>query len=572
MSQPEQNTDELLRKLGKSLERLRVLIVDRNSGSRSSLRIILSTLGVTFIRNASTSSEVLRQVKSCDFDVILADYVLDDDRDGQQLLEELRQSQLISLSTVYMLITAERAYQNVVSVAELTPDDYLIKPFTAETLEGRLVRALYKKRFFEPVYRLLDNGAYADALAACEALAWKDEQFLPDVLRQQGAILNTLGRHKEARDIYRQAIEHGQAPWARMGLATALRGLGELAEAENIGLSLISEYPEYLAAYDFVASVCEEQGRLEKAQEMLQKAAAISPNNSLRQRAIGDIAVRNDDLEVAERAYGKTLERRRGSSLQTIDDYTRLASVMLDRGHADGAHRVTQELRRDWRGHPRGELAALVLDSLCARREDEPGKAKEALDKALALRGAAREDGDTPGDGGAGKIDIDLARACLEAGDEEKAREILGKVAAENYDDRDTIARIQAIYAKAGKEEAGKSLLASVGKEIVELNDRGVKAAQGGDDKASMQALIEAAERVPSVAFLTDASQAIFRWLDRAGWNEEQASRALRYLQQAQAKDARSPKVVAARETYFEVARKYGIEAAAHGVPHGARR
>ena len=47
-----------------------------------------------------------------------------------------------------------------------------------------------------------------------------------------------------------------------MGLAIALRGLDELAEAENIGCELIDDFPEYLAAYDFVASVREEMGRL----------------------------------------------------------------------------------------------------------------------------------------------------------------------------------------------------------------------------------------------------------------------------------------------------------------------
>jgi DNA-binding response OmpR family regulator len=44
----------------------------------------------------------------------------------------LRQQHLVRLSTVFIIITSERTYHNVVSVAELAPDDYLIKPFTAE--------------------------------------------------------------------------------------------------------------------------------------------------------------------------------------------------------------------------------------------------------------------------------------------------------------------------------------------------------------------------------------------------------------------------------------------------------
>ena len=74
--------------------------------------------------------------------------------------------------------------------------------------------------------------------------------------------------------------------------------------------------------------------------------------------------------------------------------------------------------------------------------------------------------------------------------------------------------------------------------------------------------LIEAAERVPNLQFLVNASKAIFTLLDRKGWNEDMAKRALRYLQMAQTKDMRSPKVISAREMYFQVARKYGIEVA----------
>lgn len=78
--------------------------------------------------------------------------------------------------------------------------------------------------------------------------------------------------------------------------------------------------------------------------------------------------------------------------------------------------------------------------------------------------------------------------------------------------------------------------------------------------------LIEAAERVPNLQFPVNASKAIFTLLARKGWDEDMA-RGLRYLQPAQAKDARSPKVVSARELYYQAARKYGIEV----VPVGSR-
>lgn len=547
----------LMQKVAAELPRMRVLLVDRHNSARNSMRIILSTLGVKSIHNAGSSVEVLRQVGANSFDIILADYHLDDGRDGQQLLEELRQKHLISLTTVYIVITAERSYQNVVSVAELAPDDYLIKPFTAEQLHARLAKAIHKKRFFTRVLQHLDHGAFADALAACEGLLGSDDYFLYDTLRFKGEILNVLGRFEEAQAVYQQVIDNAMVPWARMGLANALRGQGRLGEANALGNAIIDEFPEYLSAYDFVAGVREEMGNPEQAQGVLQKAAELSPNNSLRQRMVGDVAVRNKDLDTAERAYGRVLERHRGSSLRVIDDYANLSRVMLEKGNTEGARKVTHELRRDWRGDRHGELAGLIMDSLCSEQDGDPAKAKAALEKALTLHQELQDDGQQSRF--SQKIAIDLAHACLEMGDEATGSEILKKVAAENHDDRGMIAQIQGVFAKTGRAEAGQTLLAKVGQEIVELNNRGVLAARSGDLEGSVQMLIEAAERVPNLQFLINASKAIFTLLDRRGWDEALAERGARYLRLAQAKDMRNAKLISAGELYQQVARKYGM-------------
>ncbi|MFW5395124.1 MAG: tetratricopeptide repeat protein [Candidatus Accumulibacter regalis] len=556
MRTPE-TTADLLHKMSKELALKRALLIDRYPNARSSLRIMLSALGVTSVHNAGTSAEVLRQVRIHHFDIILSDYQLEDGRDGQQLLEELRQQRLVALSTVFMLITSERAYHNVVSIAELAPDDYLIKPFTADELHGRLVRALYRKQFFAPLYEHLDNGAFSEALKACQRLLAQESGFLFDLLRFKGEILNVLGRPAEAQAVFEQVLQQRVVPWARMGLATALRSQQRLAEGEIVAQALIDDFPEFMAAYDFLAEVREEMGKLREAQEALQSAALISPNNSARQRMVGDVAARNQDFKTAERAYGKVLERRRGSSLNNIDDYSNLARAMLDLGHVEGAKRIAGELRRDWRGSKQGELAALVVDGLCANKEGDPTKARLAVEKALVLHDGLKADGK---DGlVSSKQALDLAHACLATGNEASAQEVVRKVAAENHQDRAMIAQIESIYAKTGNEVTGQALLAQVGKEIVDLNNRGVLAARSGDLDGSVKLLIEAAERVPNLQFLVNASKAIFTLLELKGWNPALAKRGLGYLQMAQERDLRNPKVIAAREMYQRVSRKYGI-------------
>ena len=133
------------------------------------------------------------------------------------------------------------------------------------------------------------------------------------------------------------------------------------------------------------------------------------------------------------------------------------------------------------------------------------------------------------------------------------------QVAAENHEDKNLIEHITGVFAKTGQHDAGKALLDQVGKEIVELNNKGVLAARSGDLEGAVQLLIQAVEQVPNLQFLVNAAKAIFALMDKKGWDEPLAARAVDYLQRAQRKDRKSAKVASARELYVTVAKKYGI-------------
>ncbi|MBV2194055.1 MAG: response regulator, partial [Azonexus sp.] len=244
------DNDEMLLVLQQSLSKKRVLIVDRHPPARDSLRLMLGALGVTAVHGAGNSAEVIRQVKSNRFDIIVSDFVLDDGRDGQQLLEELRHAHLIPLSTVYMIITSERSYTNVVALAELAPDDYLIKPFTAEQLQSRLVKVIYKKHVLRHIYEQVERGALQEAIAACDRVIQQQPAYMYDALRFKGELLHQLGRTSEAEEVFRRVLEGRVVPWAKMGLAMALRDRGVLDEAELLAEQVTQEAPDFLSAYD----------------------------------------------------------------------------------------------------------------------------------------------------------------------------------------------------------------------------------------------------------------------------------------------------------------------------------
>lgn len=536
----------------------RVLLVDRHTGARDALRMMLANLGVTRIHGAASTTEVLRQVKANSFDIIFSDYLLEDGRDGQQLLEELRMQRLIPLSTIFIVVTSERGYHNVVSLAELTPDDYLIKPFTSEQLHARLAKALFRKSALNRVLRHVDGHAYGKALGECEYVLLNHPELFVETLRLKGELLNLLGKHEDAEALFREVLATRPLPWAKMGLAVTLRARRNLAEAEILAREVVKDHPHFLAAHDFLGKLLEESGKTGEAQAALLAAAEISPNNTARQRFVGDIAVRNGDLDTAEKAYQTALLRSHGSSIAKVDDYSNLSRVYLDKGNVAMARSVANELRRDRRWDAASETTALIVDSLCHQKDGDTVKAKEALDKALIANDAIAAGGDSLPE----YIAVDLARACLAAGEIEKAHQIVRQVASENPDDPGLRAQMENAFEKTGRGDAGKALLDEVAEEIAGINSQGVQIALDGDLEGSVDLLSLAADRMPNIQFLVNASTAIFTLMDKKGWKAETAEKGARYLIRAQQKDPKNPKVVAAGELLHHVAAKYGISVA----------
>ncbi len=539
----------------------RVMLVDRHPNARNSIRMMLSELAITGVHGVGSSFEALRQVREHNYDIILADYLLDDGRDGQQLLEELRHKRLIPLATVYIVITAERAYKNVVSVAELAPDDYLIKPFSADQLQQRLGRAMLKKQVFADVYRFYENSNYDQALAACDLIAERQSEYQLDVWRFKGELLNSLGRHQEAEQLYQQILNSKAVPWAKMGLAAALHGQDKSEEAASITELVIKDCPTYLAAYDFLAKVREESGNAKAAQLALEQAAAISPNNTLRQRLVGDIAMRNGDLATAETAYAIVVDRSRGSSLRGIDDYANLSRVRLELDNVDGARLAIQELRRDWRGDQHGEIAAQVLDSLAQHQLGNSDKARSLFNQALALHGElnANRDEEQQRPALSHKISVDLAQACLVHGEKSTATSLIRQVAEANHGDRNLLAHIESAFKKTGEEDVGRALIEEVSNEIIAINNRGVLKARAGDLEGAVELLSESADRMPNLQFLVNASKSIFTLLEQRGWDDLLAERGRYYLQRARFKEATNSKVISAWDLYQRVSKKYGV-------------
>ena len=86
--------EDLTLTMAGELKKKKVLIADPHSTSRNYMQMVLSKIDITNVTSVSSTKEVIKAVKKDTYDIIISEYYLSDDRNGQQLLEELRYAKI----------------------------------------------------------------------------------------------------------------------------------------------------------------------------------------------------------------------------------------------------------------------------------------------------------------------------------------------------------------------------------------------------------------------------------------------------------------------------------------------
>ncbi len=288
---------------GTAYRELRYLVIDDQEASRQTLKICIQSLGGFSVDQAQNFAEARHRIKSAIPDIIVCDYILGSGRTGQQLLEELRRSDRLPDNVAFLMVTAERSYEQVVAAVELAPDDYIIKPFSPEMLRTRMDRLIRKKIFFRHYYEHKQNDNFDRALTELDALASSDDSRLYrfDILRARAETLLKANRADDALTCYGEIIAIHPFPWALAGQARALRRLNRLEEANSAIDGVLAVAPSYFDAYDLKADICCDLGQFEQAQQVLQEISARTPRNWGRKRKLSSVAKLNGDFETAQR-------------------------------------------------------------------------------------------------------------------------------------------------------------------------------------------------------------------------------------------------------------------------------
>ncbi len=531
----------------------RALIIDDSPAMCSSLRMTLNNFGITRCETSNSANEAIFRIRQREFDIIVCDYCLGAGSDGQQILEQLRRSAMIAPSVVFLMVTAERDYEKVVSCAEFAPDDYLLKPFTAETMCIRLERTFEKKTQFAEVYRLIAGGKAEQAMAECDRMLALKSRFAMDLIRMKGELLIALNRHGEARKLYEEIIAARAIPWARLGLAKTLSLAGEAEAAIETLELVIDETPHYLEAYDTLAKTHEIQGNLQRAQDVLEKAVTVSPQSLLRQSAMGEIAYRNGDLAKAAKAFGTVVDKGKYSYFRNHKDFISLSRVLLDDGKHDTALCTIADARKHFDSTPELDLASSVMESLIHHAANETVQSELALSRALEIKAQH-------GLSLADSIAVDLAKVCFLNGKENEARELVKDMISNFYEDEKIQAAVRGMLDGIGRADESQMLIENSINEVIKLNNEGVMRAKNGDLAGSVDLLATAARRMPqNVQVALNAAQALIVESDRNGWNGEKMQLAGQLLANHAEVHGSLEKFQKISGLYKDVQLKYGI-------------
>jgi two-component system chemotaxis response regulator CheY len=112
----------------------RVLVADDSSTMRKIILRSLQAVGVPSAIEAADGAEALSLFKGGEFDLVLTDWNMPK-KNGLELIQEIRK---IDPNVKIIMVTTEAEKSRVLEAIQAGVSDYLVKPFTADTLREKL--------------------------------------------------------------------------------------------------------------------------------------------------------------------------------------------------------------------------------------------------------------------------------------------------------------------------------------------------------------------------------------------------------------------------------------------------
>jgi two-component system chemotaxis response regulator CheY len=121
---------------------MKILVVDDFPTMRRIIKNLLKDLGFENVDEAEDGVMGLEKLRNGNFDFVVSDWNMPN-MDGLAMLQQIRASETLAKLPVLM-VTAEAKKENIIAAAQAGASGYVVKPFTAATLEEKLNKIFEK--------------------------------------------------------------------------------------------------------------------------------------------------------------------------------------------------------------------------------------------------------------------------------------------------------------------------------------------------------------------------------------------------------------------------------------------
>lgn len=117
---------------------MKIMVVDDMSTMRRIVKNLLKQLGFANVDEAENGQEALIKLRADKFGFVVSDWNMPV-MSGIELLRAIRADEGLKAIPVLM-VTAEAQKENIIEAVQAGVSNYVVKPFTAETLQEKMVK------------------------------------------------------------------------------------------------------------------------------------------------------------------------------------------------------------------------------------------------------------------------------------------------------------------------------------------------------------------------------------------------------------------------------------------------
>ena len=121
---------------------IKILVVDDFPTMRRIIRNLLKELEFVNVDEAEDGAAGLEKLKSGNYGFVVSDWNMPN-MDGLAMLQAIRADPSMAKLPVLM-VTAEAKKENIIAAAQSGANGYVVKPFTAVTLEEKIIKIFEK--------------------------------------------------------------------------------------------------------------------------------------------------------------------------------------------------------------------------------------------------------------------------------------------------------------------------------------------------------------------------------------------------------------------------------------------